>query len=563
MRIAALSLKGDPDRGRAFAGLVAAQLYRDKFRASRIEYKNIRDRLWRARAQIHIAEYHRRKGRNKTARKALANALKSIPAKKRPKGADDSYWMISGLQRDAGEFTAAIATARRVRAPFMRLAIILDIGAHRAKKKGKKSRAAAAKTFAAAFALAKKLKGQPAAVADILLDITAAEIGIKDKVGARRTLEYLRGFLIRTPFKGRDDRIARLAGFYVLAGDNNTAMKIVRTIKDISNRAQAMSAVAGAIGQTGNIDAAVPLFSLAFQDSQRIENIARRYEIITHLVEQQALVGRNVEAFKMSGWVRDRKAQAFTLMAMGDALLSVKQYENAMKLGGYLPYIGMRSRIYSAVARVRGHGGDKMAASALLAKGLEDTPGKKTLPKLLSKALQTTVEVQERVGAQEAAPSLFARIRTLADQLPDIEGRVSVLTKVAVALSKIGQVKEAKKTLDIAWRLTWRDTHADGFARMLTNITEAQLAAGFVLQALDTAARIPMKDPSGGGTKDIDAMTPVEASKHEALRKVALEAAREGNPKLAIRAVRAITNETTRAYAVSEIATAVAKAENR
>ena len=44
-----------------------------------------------------------------------------------------------------------------------------------------------------------------------------------------------------------------------------------------------------------------------------------------------------------------------------------------------------------------------------------------------------------------------------------------------------------------AWRLAWRDTHHEQFADMLSYITDAQLAAGFVRQAFDTAARILTK----------------------------------------------------------------------
>ena len=46
-------------------------------------------------------------------------------------------------------------------------------------------------------------------------------------------------------------------------------------------------------------------------------------------------------------------------------------------------------------------------------------------------------------------------------------------------------------------------------------------------------------------------------------RTVAMAAGTVGRPKLSIRAVRAITDETARAYAVSRIATAIAEAEQR
>ena len=91
LRIAALGLKSDPDRGRAFSGLIDMQLTRNKLRASRIELKNIRDDLWRVRARILTADYHLRKGQTKIARRVLAESIKLVPTKGRQRGADDSH----------------------------------------------------------------------------------------------------------------------------------------------------------------------------------------------------------------------------------------------------------------------------------------------------------------------------------------------------------------------------------------------------------------------------------------------------------------------------------------
>ena len=127
LRIAALSLKGDPDRGRAFTGLVHMQLMRDKMKGSRIELKNIRDRLWRVRARILTADYHLRKGREKTARRLLAESIKFVPTKGRQRGADDTYLEIIKRQAEMGDFSAAQATARRMSIPLERLDAFLLI----------------------------------------------------------------------------------------------------------------------------------------------------------------------------------------------------------------------------------------------------------------------------------------------------------------------------------------------------------------------------------------------------------------------------------------------------
>ena len=174
-----------------------------------------------------------------------------------------------------------------------------------------------------------------------------------------------------------------------------------------------------------------------------------------------------------------------------------------------------------------------------------------------------SIDIQSRVGATEAMVALFVRIRQLSRQLPIMRGRVAILSKMAVVLANNGEKKMAQNDLDIAWRLAWRNTQHEDFAEMLSNITDAQLAAGFVLQALDTAARIP--DEPSALTNDraafMDASARPESPRNRALRNVAMAAGTAGRLNLSIRAVRAITDETARAYAISRIATAIAKAE--
>ena len=568
LRIAALSLKGDPDRGRAFTGLVHMQLMRDKMKGSRIELKNIRDRLWRVRARILTADYHLRKGRTKTARRLLAESIKFVPTKGRQRGADDTYLEIVKRQADIGDFSAAQATARRMSIPLERLDAFLLIAQKAASSPDAKIAASANSMFEDAFKIAKSHKGEIVESADVLLQISNAQIEAKQNARALTTLQYLRPRLMKSEFEGQIDRVSRMAGDFVLAGDNNTAMGVVRSIGDIANRAQAMSSVAYSIGTKGNIDAAVPLFSLAFQSTDRIPSSQRRFEVIRDLVYRQSKLGRSADAFKMAGFVRDRRLQALTMLAMGKAMLEVDDLKNVETVTNYIPYIGMRSQIFTALANLKGIAGENMEASALLAKGLADLPNaaaKKINPESLERALMQSVEIQHRVGAPEAVVSLFDRIRQLSKNLPTTKPRVAVLSKMAVTLAKNGKKQMAQDDLDVAWRLAWRDTQHPQFAEMLSNITNAQLAAGFVLQAFDTAARIP-EEPTGhtdNRAAFIDASSPLESPRNRALRTVAMAAGTVGRPKLSIRAVRAITDETARAYAISRIATAIAEAEQR
>jgi tetratricopeptide (TPR) repeat protein len=565
LRIAALSLKNDPDRGRAFTGLVEMQLKRGKLKASRIELKNIRDQLWRVRARILTSDYHLRKGRTKTARRTLAESVKLVPTKGRQRGADDTYLEIATRQANMGDFSAALSTAKRISVPLKRLNAYLLITDTAAANQNQTVAASAKKMFGTAFSLAKTLKEEIEETADVLLRIAYAQIDAGHNKDALITLLYLHPLLLKSSFDGRVDRIANMASGYVLAGDNNTAMDLVRSIQDIGHKAHALSAVASATGKKGNIDGAVPLFSLAFQDTKRLGSEELRFNVIKHMVRHQSELRRYADAFKMAGFIRDRRMQALTMLAMGKAMMSINDHTNAETVTDYIPYVGMRSQIFTALANVKGIAGESMEASALLAKGLADTPFKKINPESLEWALLKTTEIQRRVGAPKAAVSLFSRVRELAKRLPTLKPRVTILSQMAVALANIDQKKMAQDDLNVAWRLAWRDTNHKDFAEMLSNITDAQLAAGFVLQAFDTAARIP-EDPAGAAqitSENIDATSPPETPRNRALRSVAVAAGKIGQSKLSIRALRAISNETARAYTVANIAIVVADAEKR
>jgi tetratricopeptide (TPR) repeat protein len=565
LRIAALSLKNDHDRGRAFTGLVEMQLKRGKLKASRIELKNIRDRLWRVRARILTSDYHLRKGRTKTARRALAESVKLVPTKGRQRGADDTYLEIATRQANMGDFSTALSTAKRVSIPLERLSAYLLITDKAAANQDQKIATSAKKMFATAFTLAKTLKEKIEETADVLLRIAFAQIDAGHNKDALITLRHLHPLLLKSDLGGRADRIASMAGGYVLAGDNSTAMGLVRSIQNIGHKAHAMSAVASATGKKGNIDAAVPLFSLAFQDTKRLGSEKLRFNVIKHMVRHQSELRRYADAFKMAGFIRDRRMQALTMLSMGNAMMSINDHTNAETVTNYIPYIGMRSQIFTALANFNGIAGESMEASALLAKGLADTPFKNINPESLERALLKTTEIQRRVGAPEAAVSLFSRVRELAKRLPTLKPRVTILSQMAVALANIDQKQMAQDDLDVAWRLAWRDTNHKDFAEMLSDITGAQLASGFVLQAFDTAARIP-EDPASAAqitSENIDATSPPETPRNRALRSVAVAAGKIGQSKLSIRAVRAISNETARAYAVANIAVVVADAEKR
>ncbi len=557
VRIAALSLDDPRDRGRAFAGLVAGHLRRGLLRKARREMRNIKDPLWRARAHVHIADYQRRKGRNKSARAELRRAIKTMPSRRKEAAVDETWRLIAERQAEMQDFAAALRTAGRLGTPLARIELMLRIADKWRRDPDTKIAAGAAKAYAEALRRLKEGRIEVAVRGRLLLRIAKAQIAIGKTDDARKTLDRLRALLAKASFAGRDTAIAELAAAYISTGNRNRAMTIVRTISDDANRALAMAYVAGAIGRNGDIDAAVPLFNLALEDAKGLPRAGDRARVLTHLVREQASAGRNADAFATAGWIRDREKQARALLAMGEVLIGKGQYDEALKLGDYIPYIGMRARILAATALIRGHAGDRAAASALLAKALEDT-GVDVPPIELDQGLKRVIEVQMAVGNPEAAKALFERAETLADRLREPQQRIGILTQLARAFAKLGQVEAADVALSSAWRLTWKNKKAPFFADALAEIVAAQLAMDRLLQAFDTAARVP--EPSREEIAEAikgSGVPAIELPKYRALRMVALTATRLGKNKIAMRAARQITNQTARADALTDIAITV------
>ncbi len=411
--------------------------------------------------------------------------------------------------------------------------------------------------------MAKGVDADPAIKAALFVDIVKAQAEIGDSAGAELTLNHLKAFLDKNKFDGRDDVVAELAGAYGLAGDKNTPMALVRSIGNESNRAMAMASVAGAIGRNGDIDSAVPLFDLAFSDAKILQKPKIRNKVLRHIVEQQTLIGLTADAFSTAGWIRDREAQADAMFGMAQALIARNKYKDVVRLAEFIPHIGMRAIMFSTAALVKGHAGDRMGASALLAQGLKDS-GYKGEPVMLVEGLRRTIDVQSKVGAVEALESLVKRIEVVLGQLKDKLPKAGVMTQLARAQSRAGLPDAASTSLAVAWRLAWSNKEDPGFADSMAEIVNAQLLAGSILQAFDTAARVPdaaaAPQQTNTGLPGIVPDDIVETAKQKALRLVAVAAALLARPKLSIRAARQIKDTAARAKALADIAVAVAKA---
>ena len=564
LRLAAYSLERADDRGKAVTGLIAGLLLQDKLKDAQAELNVIGEPEWRARALIEIADYYRRTGRSGAATRTLQRAAKTFPAKLAEGSeaqAGATLRAIAEREADAGHFADALTVANRIPLPVARTEALLRLARVQMAAADRKHTDDVRKTLAAAFKQVKAVKGREAEAARLFLAIGKAQTAAGAAAGARATFAHMREAMARTDFQGRDEALADLAAAQIVAGNRVLAMDIVRDIKDDARRAMALASVAGALGRLGGIDSAVPLFGLALQEAKVVSGTADRYAVLQYIMEEQTRVGRLADAFTTAGGIQDRRSQSRALLSMGMLLLEAGKTAEAMKLVEFIPFIGLRARIFVAVAKRKAEAGEPMEASALLTRALEST-GQEPDPATLSDGMERVIEAQLAFGAAEATTALFDRIRDINKGIADAVTRMHIFVKLARAEALLGETEESKHSLAAAYRLAWMHRDGPGYPRVLVGMVEAQLAAGDLLQAFDTAARIPdgariaLPPDSGGGEG-----TEISA-KHHALRQVAVAAAAQDESRLALRAARLISDTHARAEAFAALAVAIGTREH-
>lgn len=543
IRLAALSLETPEEQGEALSGLVQAELARGDLEEATRELDRITDGYWRAAALIKLADYEAEKKRAAPALNALNEAMRAA-GKARDNPETEKLIREIAVRRNAlGDEAGAVTTTKLIRDTKLRIETLLEIGRPALHDKSSKGNKAA---LIEASRQTRAIKDDEPEVARLLLIIGEAQSRIGDATQADKTLGEARRMILQSEFTGREQALAELAAAETEAGDQTRAMVLVRSIADPERRVRALGSVARAIGEGGNIDAAVTLFTFAEETATGIEDERLRYSLLTHLVVEQTRAGRLADAFKTAGLIRKKREQAEALARMGHVLLEREKYTEALKLTDYIPYLGLRGLIFSPIALATGNRGEHTEASALLARALEPVQ-EPSDPDLQEQALNEVLDTQILVGDPETSQALFERARSLIDSLPDGLGRVRLLTLLARAHAQSADKEKATQVIDAASRITWGKSGDPDYPRSVARIVEALLASDRLLEAFDMASRIPDTDA-------IDEVRLSQTPRNRSLTLVAQQAARIGKVELAIRAARKIRDPASRAAALGAVA---------
>jgi len=561
LRFVALALETPDEQGQALNGIVRAQIARGNIEDALKELKRIEDPLWRARSLAAVGDHYETVGEPEKALDFLGQAVDTVITNGNIDiGGADLLRVIAKKQAKLGELRSAIASAERIPDPLERVRSLQQAASASFEDAGDNPKALsnAKSVLAAAFEQAEKIGNPNNKTPHLFIDIGEAQASIGDQEGAQKTFRRARELIENGGREGRDRAFARLAGSMIFAGQLEEAMEVMRHVEEGPQQVRGVSSVARALADQGNVDAAVPLFTLAMEAASTIDNPEVRNSALAFMVREQTRVGRLADAFTTAGGIDDRQAQSRALMGMAEELMKQNNPDAALVLVDYIPYVSMRSQIFAKVAVMRSEAGDDKEAAKLIARAFEPT-GFEAQPEYIPEAIELVLDAHLKVGSPENDPVVFGEVRKLADLIDDEVIRVAAMSHLAAAEAQRGDYERANRTLSSAWRNAWLNRTDPHFPRVLADIVKGQIAIGDVLAAFDTAARIPLPDDEA-----LNDRTPsgnFRAPRFASLTRVAIAAAKAGEVDLAIRAAREMEHPPARAAGLAAVAVAIAEEE--
>lgn len=550
-------LEADEDIGLAQSGVVRGYLARRQKQDAIDNAERIEDPIWRARSYIWISDYVQVVEKNHDeARQWIDRAVQEVLALPSMRDNGESL-QIAALRLAARGFPEA-ATKSAQAIPDTRTRVgtlqrVADISLSLSESAA--TRGETATILRAAFAEANALTMDPIDKSDILIEIGAVQLKAEDGAGAQASFQAAQQLILDVPGARKYAALTRLASKMVEAGNQRGGMTVVRMIPEGADRARALAAVSSAMGRR-NIDAAVPLFRLAMEETERIEDQQQRFDTLAYLIARQSEVGRLADAFEGAFMITEEVPRSEALLGMGRVLIAQGKLTEALVLKDYIPFVGMRAQLMAPVALGRGLEQDPEGASALLAEALDPT-GFPYIPEYVPAALDAVLTAQIRGGLKSADQAIFSRARDLAEVLPGDLPQVEALVQVAIAEARRGRIDDAQKTISAAYRIAFENNRTAGFDRALMAISLAQLAAGDLIGAYDTAARIPEPPPGGPFPRTQDGG--FDVPRYQALIRVAAAAGRLGDPRFGGEIVtRKIAHAPAKATGLAAVAIAMA-----
>jgi hypothetical protein len=595
LRFVAISLDNEEDIGLAYSGIARSFIIREQIRDAVNEAEKIKDPLWQARTYLSIAEYYMANNKSRNAIRYLREASDIF---------NDDFIANSEfvLRRVANNF----AILGRLKDSILAVSKISDIykriDAIRTAARNvfyiynlQRSEAALLEkeddadiialtkeyedTFNVALEILRQATKELETISDVetndnvinlYMDLGSTFLSVDAIEDALYAFDFAESLINKLPLGERQERLSLLAAKTVPLGDIKNSMRLVRQIDAAVPRAIALASVAVAHIEDNNLDAALPLFTLAKDTIKFFPDNFVRNKTLTRIMLSETQAGRFADAFTTAGLIDNPYFQSRSLFAMAQLLINEEKYKEALILNNYIPFVSMRSQISAAVAY--GYGQRKenkllpLELSEILEAGIEDT----NMPienSDINQAIARVLTAQILVGDKNKDLAIFDRCYELIDATQVELDRVLMLVLIARAYAARGYEHQATILIDQAFRQTWLNRQewllqaGNVYSTALAAITRGLLDVDNIFAAFDIAASIPLPNPEDRVLQDERGR--YSHPRYRAMQAIAVKATRNLSLDLAIRAANEIEFSPARAQILSDIAISAVLDEKR
>ncbi len=351
-------------------------------------------------------------------------------------------------------------------------------------------RAGAKKTVSRALTFAKTISHKFRR-AWVLYRIAQAQARVGDRAGARESFaQAIKIAQTMTDEELRDQVLSVIAAAQAEAGGIAQALAVVQTVSDGQQGRLLAGIVAEARARAGDGAEALEIFAQVAELALTLTNKKQQAQVLTLIAGGQAEAGEIAQSFVVAqtivgpctrlhggGWAPCKEQQVRALSAIAQELAKTGKNKQAAELALALTdeeqQVRVLARMATGIEAARATYACVIGQAVAVAQTIRDEKGR-------SRALVHIAVARARAGDRSGAQESFAQAIKVAQTIRDEQWthtyRDEVLSDIALALAKAGNVEQAielAKTIKGGWR--------DG---ALSDIAVAQAKAGDLPQAL-------------------------------------------------------------------------------
>ena len=338
----------------------------------------------------------------------------------------------------------------------------------------------------------------------------------------------------------KTNALSSLAGFYTKIGQKSQAAELIsqaleseKAIQGAESKAKALTAIAKAYLAVNEFDKATQILSEALEFSQSVEYTDNNQKawVLEPIALSYAQAGNYTKAIEVAEKITDAEYyQATALADIANQYAQQGKLRQATQLATTIKMVQVQAKALTDIATTSVKNGNKDGGFEIFSQALKVA---QTEPQPYNKAaLVSEIVIQyAQAGEPDAA---FTGIEAISE--PQIKART--LGYIALQHAKMGQSEKAAQVANQAFNSVAKIKDArqklDVSGEMLRNYTKA----GFYNYAIQAGEKLEEVFKQAGNSLDLaDGML-----QSENLRELSLQAMKDGNYDIALRAIQMIPN---------------------